>query len=171
MKKSVWGILFGVPLLAAMAPGDAVTDFTAKDQDGKTVRLADLHGKFVLLYFYPKDDTPGCTKEACSFRDEYVHIKELNTVVYGVSTQGADSHQKFRAKHKLPFDLLVDEDGALAKKLGVDTMPIIGLAKRQSLLIGPDGKLVKFYGEVDPTGHVEQVMSDIKAAQSKAAAR
>jgi peroxiredoxin Q/BCP len=153
--------------LLGIAAGVSAPDFTAKNQDGKTIRLSDITSKkqFVLMYFYPKDDTPGCTKEACDFRDKYAEIRALNTVVLGVSRQDAASHQKFIAKHKLPFDLLIDEKGDIAKLYGVGTMPIVGFHNRQSILIGPDGKVVRFYDSVDPAKHVAEVMADIKAAK------
>ena len=148
----------------AMSPGDRVPDFSAKNQDGRLIHLSDFKGKYVLLYFYPKDETPGCTKEACNFRDEYAEIGKLNAVILGASRQDQKSHQEFRAKHKLPFDLLVDADGSLAKTFGVETMPVIGFPKRQSILIGIDGKMVRFYSDVDPATHVNQVIEDIGKA-------
>lgn len=168
MKNFFSKILPLTPALMAMAAGSAAPQFSAKNQDGKEIRLADFKGQFVLIYFYPKDDTPGCTKEACDFRDRFTEIKKLNAVVLGVSRQGADSHKKFIAKHKLPFDLLVDEDGKIGDAFGVGAMPIVGgafgLSKRQSVLVGPDQKVVKFYDSVDPKTHVGEVLADIKAA-------
>jgi peroxiredoxin Q/BCP len=167
MKKSPWLsrlLLPFAPILLAMAAGTQAPEFSAPNQDGKIIRLSDFKGKFVLLYFYPKDDTPGCTKEACSFRDQFANLKKMNTAVLGVSRQDAGSHQKFIAKHKLPFDLLVDKDGSIAKAFGVGLMPIVGFHKRQSVLVGPDGKIVRFYESVDPAKHVEDVIADVKAA-------
>jgi thioredoxin-dependent peroxiredoxin len=167
MKTKSWIkriLLPFAPLLLAVAAGSQAPDFSGKNQDGKTIKLADFKGKFVLLYFYPKDDTPGCTKEACSFRDQFADLKKMNTAVVGVSRQDAASHQKFIAKHKLPFDLLVDENGEIAKAFGVGLMPIVGFHKRQSVLIGPDGKVVAFYESVDPSKHVAEVMADVKKA-------
>jgi len=151
----------------AISAGTQAPEFTAKNQDEKTVKLSDFKGKFVLLFFYPKDETPGCTKEACEFRDNYAEFKKLNTVVLGISRQGADSHKKFIAKHSLPFDLLIDNDGNIAKAYGVGTMPIVGFHKRMSVLIGPDGKVAHFYEDVDPSTHVLQVIGDIKKASAK----
>jgi len=159
-------LLLLTPLLLALSPGDLSPDFSAKNQDGKTIKLSNLKGHYVVIYFYPKDDTPGCTKEACSFRDEYQKIKDLNAVVLGVSRQDEKSHQAFKAKHKIPFDLLVDKDGSLAKSFGVGTMPLIGFTKRQSILIGPNGKVVRFYESVDPSKHTHQVIEDIVKASS-----
>jgi peroxiredoxin Q/BCP len=165
---------FLAPFLAALVPaiagatgipaGEKAPDFALKNQNGQIIKLSEQRGKFVLMYFYPKDDTPGCTKEACNFRDEYSEIKKLNAVVFGISRQDEKSHQKFIAKHKLPFDLLVDADGAVAKAYGVGTMPVVGFHKRQSILVGPDGKVLRFYDDVDPAKHVSEVISDIKSA-------
>lgn len=154
-----------ITCLLGLSPGTMTPDFSAKNQDGKIVRLSEFKGKYVLLFFYPKDETPGCTKEVCSLRDSYAQIKALNTVVLGISRQDEKSHQGFIAKHKLPFDLLVDGDGSIAKSLGVATMPIVGFHKRQSLLIGPDGKVIKFYDSVDPEKHTAEVLADLASAK------
>lgn len=98
--------------------GDQAPDFVAKADNGETVRLAELKGKKVVLYFYPKDDTPGCTTQACSFRDHYPAIERQNAVVLGVSPDGEKSHQKFKQKYSLPFPLLVDSDHAIAQSFG-----------------------------------------------------
>jgi peroxiredoxin Q/BCP len=169
MKKILPKLLFPfAPVLMAMAAGSPAPNFTAKNQDGKEIHLNDFRGKYVLIYFYPKDETPGCTKEACDFRDRFGEIRKLNTVVLGVSRQDADSHKKFIAKHKLPFDLLVDTDGKIGETFGVGSMPVVGgvmgLSKRQSVLVSPEGKVLKFYETVDPKTHVEEVVKDIKAA-------
>src|ERR1700733_10866294 len=117
MKSYLRFALLLVPFLLALAPGNQAPEFAVKNQAGEVIRLSDFKGKFVLIYFYPKDDTSGCTKEACNFRDEYSKIKKMNTVILGISRQGEKSHQEFRSKHKLPFDLLVDSDGSVAKAL------------------------------------------------------
>lgn len=159
-------MLLLVPFLLALTPGDKSPEFAAKNQNGKIIRFSDFKGKFLLIYFYPKDDTPGCTKEACIFRDEYEKIKKLNGVVLGVSTQDMKSHQQFQSKLKLPFDLLVDTDGKLVKMFGVGTYPLVGLVKRESILIGPNGKVVQYYKDVDPAQHVRQVIDDIQKNKS-----
>lgn len=159
-----FAIAASAPLLLAVSPGSPAPDFTARNQNGKPVHLADYHGKFVLLYFYPKDDTPGCTQEACSFRDHYAEIQRMNTVIFGISRQDERSHQKFIARHSLPFDLLVDSDGSIGAAYGVKTMPIIGFLKRRSVLIGPDGKVVRFYEDVNPASHASEVIADIRKA-------
>jgi thioredoxin-dependent peroxiredoxin len=157
-----------VPTLLAVAVNDQAPPISAKNQDGKVIHLSDFKGQYVLLYFYPKDDTPGCTTEACSLRDNFSKIKAMNTTVLGVSRQDEKSHLKFIAKHKLPFDLLVDTDGEIGKAFGVGTMPIVGFSKRQSFLIGPDGKILKYYKDVDPDTHTAQVLADVTKATEDA---
>ena len=143
--------------------GDLAPDFAVKNQDGKVVHLHDFEGKPVLMYFYPKDETPGCTKEACSFRDEFSKFKKLGAVVLGVSMQDEKSHQGFRSKHKIPFDLLVDQDGSLAKAYGVGFLAGVPLHKRQSILISAGGKVLKFYDNVDPKTHTNEVLKDLES--------
>jgi peroxiredoxin Q/BCP len=140
--------------------------FSLEDQDGKTYASKDLKGKWVVLYFYPKDDTPGCTREACNFRDEHSALKKTGAVVLGVSPQGPESHQKFAKKYKLPFPLLVDADHKLAERYGAwgeksnygrKYMGII----RSTFLIDPKGKLARVWPKVKVDGHVEQVLEAI----------
>jgi peroxiredoxin Q/BCP len=151
-------LLLSLVAAAGLAPGTAVPDVSAPNQDGKVIKLSDYRGKPVLLYFYPKDDTPGCTKEACSLRDDYAKFQAAGVVILGVSRQDAESHKAFRAKYHLPFDLLVDADGKFAEALRVETMPVVGFHKRQSLLIDPEGKIAKFFPDVDPTTHSAEVL-------------
>lgn len=157
-------ILACLPFFIALAPGDAAPDFSAKNQDGKLIRLSELKGKPVLVYFYPKDDTPGCTAQACSLRDEFRKFRAKGAVVLGVSAQDEASHREFKKKHKLPFDLLVDKDGKVAEALGVELMPVIGLHKRQSVLIGANGKVIQVYRDVKPGTHAATVIKDLDAA-------
>jgi peroxiredoxin Q/BCP len=159
--------LAGVVLAAAffslgLSVGDVAPDFSAKNQDEKEVRLSGFRGKPVLVYFYPKDDTPGCTKEACSFRDQFTRFQKMGAVILGVSRQDAKSHREFRAKYRLPFDLLTDPDGSVAKALGIGTMPVVGYHKRQSVLISADGKVIQVYPDVDPAHHTSQVLKDLE---------
>jgi peroxiredoxin Q/BCP len=143
--------------------GAPVPEFSAPNQDGKIIHLSDFKGSPVLLYFYPKDETPGCTRQACSLRDEFAQFKKIGAVVLGISRQDQASHQAFKKKHKLPFDLLVDADGKIADQLGVGTYPVVGFHKRQSLIIGKDGKLLKFLGDVDPATHTAEVLKILQA--------
>ena len=132
-------------LLAAEMPrvGDKAPLIQGKDQDGRTVKLADLVAKkIVLLYFYPKDDTPGCTKEACGLRDRMTDLEKDNVQVLGVSFDTGESHQKFISKYNLNFPLLADTDGKIADAYGV-RMPGKEMANRVSFLIGQDGKIVQ----------------------------
>jgi peroxiredoxin Q/BCP len=149
-------------LTLGLSKGDKAPEFSSKNQDGKVVHLSDFSGKPVILYFYPKDDTPGCTKEACAFRDEYSKIKNQGAVVLGVSRQDEQSHRAFRAKHHLPFDLLSDGEGKLAALYGVESMPVVGYLKRQSVLIGADGKVIRFYPDVNPGTHTAEVLHDLQ---------
>lgn len=144
-------------------------DFTLPNQDGKDVRLADYVGKWLVLYFYPKDDTPGCTVQACSFRDARDDIADLDAYVVGVSKDDASSHEKFKAKHSLNFELLSDPDGAVIESYGAWGKKMFGREgiQRKTFIINPDGQVVKVYGRVTPVGHGEQVVEELKNLQSK----
>ena len=141
-----------MPLLKA---GDAAPDFTAETDSGETVRLAGLRGKQVVLYFYPRDNTPGCTAQACAFRDSYAAIEAKDAVVFGVSTDTARSHQKFREKYSLPFPLLLDREHELAEAYGVwGERSFMGRKymgiQRSHFVIGADGKLLDVQYGVKP---------------------
>ncbi len=148
-------------------PGDLAPYFEAQRQDGKILKLSDFKGQPVVLYFYPKDDTPGCTKQACDFRDGSHKLKELGAVVLGVSAQNLESHTAFKTKYKLPFDLISDPEGRVAEAYGVGRMPLIGLMKRETFLINADGKVVKHYPTVDPKTHIKEVFKDLEALADK----
>mgnify|MGYP001560700190 CR=1 FL=1 len=154
---------------AGLADGTKAPLFEAKNQDGKTVKLADHQGHWVLLYFYPKDDTPGCTKQACDLRDDSKKYAQAGITILGVSTQSAKSHQEFKAKHKLPFDLLVDEEGKIGDAFGVAKMPVIGIYKRQSVLISPDGKVARFFENVDAGKHSRMIFDLVAELSAKPA--
>ena len=143
---------------ADLAVGQAAPDFTATDQDGKSVHLADLKGHSVVVYFYPKDETPGCTKEACSFRDAWVDLKKKGVIIIGISTDTQASHKAFAEHHKLPFVLVSDPNGDIAKKYGVPVEE--GYTKRESFVLGPDGTLKKIYRKVDVTKHAQEIAQD-----------
>lgn len=140
-----------------LAVGDPAPAVTLTLQDGKTVELASLRGKQVLVFFYPKDDTPGCTVEAQGLRDAHADLQAAGVQVYGVSTQDAASHEAFIDKHDLPFPLVVDDRGEVARAFRV---PVKGeYAARQSFLVGPDGKIKKVWLEVKPQEHAAEVLS------------
>ena len=150
-----------------LKPGDKAPEFSLLDQEGKTQSLKDQKGKWVLLYFYPKDSTPGCTKEACSIRDNFPAFKKLGIVVFGASTDSAKSHAKFVQKYELPFTLLADEDKTLVQDYGVwGKKKFMGREymgiNRCSFLIDPKGKIVKIYEDVKPEKHVDEILSDLK---------
>ena len=143
--------------------GNKAPDFTAKDQNGNKVKLSDLKGQKVVLYFYPKDDTPGCTKEACSFRDASDVYAEKGIKVLGVSTDDEKSHQKFISKYDLPFDLLADTDKKIVEKYGVWGEKSMYGKKymgtlRKTFLIGEDGKIVKIFDKVNVSEHADEVL-------------
>jgi len=146
--------------------GQLAPDFTLKDQYSKPQTLSSMKGKWVVLYFYPKDETPGCTAEACSFRDNLVAIQASNTVVWGVSVDNTESHTEFAKKHQLPFTLLSDQGGKVAKQYGsLLNMFIFKVAKRHSFIIDPQGKIAKIYRQVNPKQHVAEVIKDLKVLQ------
>lgn len=147
---------------ASLAVGDAAPDVTFALQDGTSVPLSSLKGKKVLVYFYPKDETSGCTAQAEGLRDGWPEIQAAGLQVYGVSTQDAESHKAFIEKHSLPFPLVVDTGGAIAKAFHV---PLIRdeFASRQSFLIGADGKIEQVWLDVDPEGHAAAVIAAAKS--------
>ncbi len=138
--------------------GEKASDFKVVDQNGKIRSLDDYRGKWLLLYFYPKDDTPGCTKEACNFRDNLERLKDKVNVL-GVSADDLESHKKFSQKYSLNFPILPDPDKKIIKEYGV-AGPGGVFAKRTSFLINPEGKIAKIYENVNPSKHVDEVISD-----------
>src|SRR4051812_34299766 len=141
--------------------GDKAPIFEGKDQDGKRFKLADVVGKkVVLLYFYPKDETPGCTKEACGFRDRISDLKKQNVEVVGVSFDSSESHQKFIANHQLNFPLLADTDGKIAEEYGAK-MKDRNMARRVSFLIGLDGKIVHITDKPSAETHLTEMQTAV----------
>lgn len=150
-------VLSTVPDLDA---GKPAPDFSATAHDGTEVHLAALKGKNVVVYFYPKDETPGCTKEACAFRDAFTDLQKKGVVLIGVSTDTDESHRAFAGHHKLPFLLVSDPKGELAAAYGVPVKD--GYISRQSFVVGPDGNLKKVYRKVDVTVHAQEIGEDTK---------
>ena len=145
------------------AVGTAAPAFRLQDQNGEWHELADYRGKWVAVYFYPKDDTPGCTTEACNFRDNIYAFRAIGAEVVGISVDDVDSHQDFTQKYKLPFTLLADSGGAVSKTYGVlRDYKLMKIADRQSFLVNPDGVIVKHYADVDPETHTQEVLKDIE---------
>lgn len=151
-----------------LEPGDPAPAFALEADTGETVRLADLRGKAVVLYFYPKDDTSGCTKEACGFRDHLEEFAERGWTILGVSPDGVDSHREFKEKHDLNFRLLADPDHEVAEAYGAwGTKKMYGREYegilRSTFLIDQDGRIARTYSKVKPAEHAEEILSDLDA--------
>ena len=147
-----------------VAVGNPAPEFELPDQVGQLHSLEDYRDQWVVLYFYPKDETPGCTTQACEFRDNIFAFRELNAQILGVSLDDVESHKAFADNHNLPFPLLADTEGVTADLYGVKTK-MMGwtVAKRQTFLIDPDGKIAKHYEKVDPDEHSAEVLADLAA--------
>jgi peroxiredoxin Q/BCP len=159
----------GTAVAATPAVGEPAPAFKLQDQDGKWHSLADYKGKWVAIYFYPKDDTPGCTTQACSFRDNIFAFNKEGAVILGISVDDVESHKKFAEKHGLPFTLLADADKAVSKSYGVlkTYMGVMEMARRDTFIVDPQGRIAKHYESVDPEGHSKVVLDDIKALKAK----
>lgn len=177
MRKTFWGLSLFQGCLIALAVmvaahaadtqltvGSAAPEFKLQDQNGQWHTLGEYSGKWVALYFYPKDQTPGCTKEACEFRDNIFAFRDANAVIVGISVDDVESHKKFEQKHSLPFTLLADPGKQTVKSYGVlkKYMGTMELAKRETFLIDPKGHIAKIYTDVEPKGHSAEVLGDIK---------
>ncbi len=162
--------------MGMLEPGTLAPPFSLPDQSGETVSLAGLAGRWVVLYFYPRDDTPGCTKEACNFRDNHAALKAAGAVVLGLSPDTGAAHAKFAAKYGLPFQLLVDDKehttarayGAwgMKKNYGKEYEGMI----RSTVIVDPAGKVAKVWGRVKPDAHGDEVLTWLKANEAKASA-
>ena len=142
--------------------GDNAPSFTLKDAQGKTHQLSDYAGQYLVLYFYPKDDTPGCTKEACEFRDDLPKLEKLGAKVVGISVDDGRSHAEFAKKYHLPFPLLSDTDGKVAQQYNALTnLGFVKIAKRYTFLINPAGKLEKIYLSVNTSKHSQEIIDDL----------
>lgn len=148
-----------------LAAGMTAPDLVGEDADGKAIRLTEVRGKFAAVYFYPKDDTPGCTKQACAFRDAFDRLREAGVVVFGVSRDSIASHRAFREKYELPFPLVADESGEVARAYGVPNR--LGMSARITFLVGPDGKVAKVFPDVDPAIDAENVLATVRALRAK----
>lgn len=150
-----------------LAAGNKAPEFTLMNESGQEFRLSDYIGKTVLLYFYPKDDTPGCTKQACKFRDDYSEYDKAGVTILGISPDTSKSHAKFKAKYELPFTLLADPDHQIASAFGV-WGPKKYMDKeydgilRTTFLIGPDSRIIKVFENVKPAEHSAEVLAELK---------
>ena len=171
MKRFAPGFLFlafallpGLPAFAdaGVEIGAPAPEFELPDQDEQLHSLEDYRDQWVVLYFYPKDETPGCTTEACEFRDNIFAFRKLNAQILGVSLDDIESHKKFSENHGLPFPLLADPEGKTADAYGVKTK-MMGwtVAKRQTFIVDPDGNIAKHYAKVDPDEHAAEVLADL----------
>jgi peroxiredoxin Q/BCP len=158
------------PALANPTTGEAAPSFQLQDQKGDWHSLEQYSGKWVVLYFYPKDDTPGCTKEACAFRDNIFAFEDIGAVILGVSLDDVASHEAFAEKYSLPFALLSDATGQAATDYGVlKRIATFRFAQRQSFIIDPHGNIARHYAEVEAAGHSQEVLADLKALMNPAA--
>jgi peroxiredoxin Q/BCP len=164
-------ILLAGAALAADPPavGSAAPAFKLQDQTGKWHSLSDYKGKWVVLYFYPKDKTPGCTTQACEFRDNIFAYRELGAVILGVSVDDVASHKSFAEENSLPFPLLADSDKSVTTAYGTlkEYVGIAKLARRDTFIIDPQGNIAKHYQDVKPAGHSEIVLADLKQLAAK----
>jgi peroxiredoxin Q/BCP len=173
IMNKVLAALLGLALMAASlqstagetpAPGSAAPGFRLQDQNGEWHALEDYRGSWLAIYFYPKDDTPGCTTEACNFRDNIYAFKAMGAAIVGISVDDVDSHREFSQKYKLPFTILADDTGATADAYGVlRDWKVTKIASRQSFLVNPEGVIAKHYEDVDPDTHTQQVLTDLEA--------
>jgi len=158
--------LFTSSSLAALKVGDRAPNFSLRDQNNLTHKLNDYKGNWVVLYFYPKDGTPGCTTQACDFRDAVKRIITSKSVVFGVSLDSVESHKLFSDKNKLPFSLLSDETGEVAKLYdSLRNFLVYKTAKRNTFIIDPKGLVAKIYLSVNPKNHSEMILNDLDNLQ------
>jgi peroxiredoxin Q/BCP len=150
--------------------GAVAPDVRGKDADGRPVSLDGSAGHAAVVYFYPKDETPGCTTEACAFRDAWERYKKRGIMVFGVSRDTAESHAEFAKRHHLPFPLIADQDGYIARSYGVGSN-IIGLTRRVTFLVGPDGRVLRVWPDVDPGVHADEVLAAAPEDATSAAPR
>ena len=174
MNKTIASFVVGLSLVSLVLytsvfsesnlnEGDLAPNFNLQDQNGEWHSLEDYKGQYVVLFFYPKDGTPGCTTEACSFRDNIFEFNSLDAQILGVSLDDVDSHQEFSEKYSLPYPILADVNKNCADDYGVlGKFMMMTIAKRQSFIIGPQGRILKRYNKVDPDTHTSKVIEDLK---------
>jgi peroxiredoxin Q/BCP len=169
----IWGagalLAYSAGEPAAPAVGMAAPQFRLQDQAGAWHDSSEYRGKWLVLYFYPKDDTPGCTTQACEFRDNIFAFKKLGATIVGISVDDVASHKQFAEEHALPFTLLADSTKETAKAYGVlrSALGIMEIASRETFIIDPQGRVAKHYTAVDPKGHSQLVLADLKGLQAR----
>jgi peroxiredoxin Q/BCP len=162
-------LLTGSAAVSALDAGTPAPAFRLQDQNGDWHALEDYRGQWVAMYFYPKDDTPGCTREACAFRDDIFKFKKMGVKILGVSLDDVESHQEFAEKYSLPFTLLSDADGKTAGEYGVlRNYGAASMASRQTFLIDPEGRIARHYPKVNPDAHSVQVLTDLASLMAAA---
>lgn len=160
---AIWGYRQYQQPSTRVSVGMKAPDFKLPDAEGQIRRLSDWSGKWLVLYFYPKDDTPGCTKQACQFRDDIGQIHALGAEVVGISVDTVSSHAEFAQKHRLAFPLLADSQGAVAEAYGVlFDLGVLQAAKRATFIIDPQGVVAQTYSHVNPDGHSQLLIQDLK---------
>jgi peroxiredoxin Q/BCP len=160
------------PAAAELTPGKTAPDFELPDATGKLHRLSSLRGQWVVIYFYPKNDTPGCTTEACNLRDRHHELAKLGATLIGISVDSPASHADFARKYSLPFTLLADEKGEVARAYdSLLNLIVFKMAKRNTFLIAPDGTLQKSWIGVDPKAHADELVQTLRGLQSGAPAK
>lgn len=158
-------VALAAPAAQAAVPevGQPAPDFELSDQQGQIRRLSEWRGKWLVLYFYPKNDTPGCTTEACNFRDDWLQLQQLGAEVVGISVDTAASHAAFAQKYKLPFPLLADPKGEVAARYGaLSDWLVIKLARRYTFIVSPEGRIARVYRSVDTDRHSAEIVGDLR---------
>ena len=156
-------LAFSSTSIAGIKVGDKAPDFSLQDQNNITHTLSDYEGQWLVLYFYPKDDTPGCTTQACDFRDAVKRIIASKAVLFGLSLDSVRSHKLFAEKYNLPFSLLSDETGEVSEFY--DSLSFYKMAKRNTFIVDPKGNIAKIYLSVNPKTHSEMVLNDLNSLQ------
>ena len=160
----------GLRISPRLMEGDTAPEFQLKDQTDTMRALKAYRGRWLVLYFYPRDATPGCTREACNFRDKFLKIQSLNAEIIGISVNGSDSHARFASQHQLPFPLLADTDGQTAAAYGaLFRLGPLRFARRHTFILTPEGRMGKIFRQVNPDHHAAEISAALEALQRKPA--
>jgi len=165
---AIIGYRYSAMVSTPLKIGDDAPNFALNDVHGKTHYLSDYLGRYLIIYFYPKDNTPGCTKEACNFRDDFSQLEKLDAKILGISLDDRESHSAFAKQYHLPFPLLTDTNGSVSGNYNaLYNFYLIKIAKRRTFLINTEGKIVKIYSDIDVSRHSQEVIDDLKLIQNK----